>query len=940
MLQKLNEVKIDELRFVSNLCELFAEIDVNGDGSLEWTEFTSFIVESGAASKKHRVDAIQKFSYVDSIDFGKPTGGVEKLVYFRENETIVSIDYDSSDCYVYSSSLALRFKLSRAASDGLIRCVGYLSKKAQYVITSSDSTMSFYDAQNGMLVKSFRTTTVQICLEWVAEYGLLYTGDMSGTIRAWDVDAMEEKFHMGGSSAEVGTKAWSNERTNNVVGHQDSVMCLLRLHGMDIIASASMDSFIYLWDMTTGHRRRVLAGHRKGVTCLAYIPDQRFLVSAGYEFDVLIWNPYVQQLVSRISGHMHSICGVKIIAGTPQLITADTGSVVKVWDVRDFTCVQTLVGEEKWVSSKNAPKFSVSSLMVIDKEKKMALACGTAHFFESQKLENPELTDDAPIIYAAYNPTTLSFISVSSNEIKIWNAKNGSMQRSYKRLGGDADNVELTTVCLDDRQRKIIIGDHIGFVGVYDYLNGADLKWFNYTDHSRPGPDRAHGQVVSSLVYCSDHKVVISASWDRTVCVHDERVADTGILLRTMTGGHAADITTLAYSRYLSMIASGSSDGYICLWDFEFGRLNGTCEHYSSVTCVEFMDPFPMLVSSHADGTVCIWTTQSELQQKASCRCVASWQNRNRVRAGEDAVGTSVSALCVHVAYDQSDEAKLEFISERKREQSLWSAFDATRHLSLSSIQDSSLLRSQLTPTEFDIITGDEEGQMSIWNVKQILPILEDRHAINALNTPNECFNPRRSIKVDASENLKSKRGNVRLKKLHGSKNIVTLEATRSWKAHGEIISSLQRIVDPPGLISGSFDRLVKVWNYYGECLGTLSQGSSLNSWGSQWKFEVDLKAVYKRQMEIAEAVSREVRDMELTMARKQDSQAKQEPDFDQDLFPFESHSLDDLDVDGGDNRRRYVGGTRRTESMRPIDARSAGKGISKRRIRKNKEAK
>ena len=91
-----------------------------------------------------------------------------------------------------------------------------------------------------------------------------------------------------------------------------------------------MDSFIYLWDMTTGRRRRVLAGHRKGVTCLAYIPDQRFLVSAGYEFDVLIWNPYVQQLVSRISGHMHSICGVKIIAGTSQLITADTGSVVKV----------------------------------------------------------------------------------------------------------------------------------------------------------------------------------------------------------------------------------------------------------------------------------------------------------------------------------------------------------------------------------------------------------------------------------------------------------------------------------------------------------------------------------------------------------------------------------------------------------------------------------
>jgi hypothetical protein len=32
---------------ISNLCELFSQVDVNGDGELEWEEFSSFVLEMG-----------------------------------------------------------------------------------------------------------------------------------------------------------------------------------------------------------------------------------------------------------------------------------------------------------------------------------------------------------------------------------------------------------------------------------------------------------------------------------------------------------------------------------------------------------------------------------------------------------------------------------------------------------------------------------------------------------------------------------------------------------------------------------------------------------------------------------------------------------------------------------------------------------------------------
>ena len=46
MLHHLPETK-DKIGLVRNLIELFRQIDVNNDGSLEWEEFTNHIIELG-----------------------------------------------------------------------------------------------------------------------------------------------------------------------------------------------------------------------------------------------------------------------------------------------------------------------------------------------------------------------------------------------------------------------------------------------------------------------------------------------------------------------------------------------------------------------------------------------------------------------------------------------------------------------------------------------------------------------------------------------------------------------------------------------------------------------------------------------------------------------------------------------------------------------------
>lgn len=126
-----------------------------------------------------------------------------------------------------------------------------------------------------------------------------------------------------------------------------------------------MDRTIRLWDVHTGKHKQQLDGHSKGVRSLAYSPEYRFLVSAGFDFDALVWNPYVDQLILRLHGHNNSLCGVEIIPDTPQIITADVDGVFKVWDIRNFACMQTFsaenMGEVKKIVTMTSQKRIVAA---------------------------------------------------------------------------------------------------------------------------------------------------------------------------------------------------------------------------------------------------------------------------------------------------------------------------------------------------------------------------------------------------------------------------------------------------------------------------------------------------------------------------------------------------------------------------------------------------
>ena len=88
-----------------------------------------------------------------------------------------------------------------------------------------------------------------------------------------------------------------------------------------------------------------------------------------------------------------------------------------------------------------------------------------------------------------------------------------------------------------------------------------------------------HERWVWSLAYSSDGRILASGSLDHTIRLWD---AHTGELLATWMA-HQGMVSSLAFDPSGERLASGSFDGSVCLWEFPSGRLINRLEGLTEV---------------------------------------------------------------------------------------------------------------------------------------------------------------------------------------------------------------------------------------------------------------------------------------------------------------------------------------------------------------------
>ena len=83
--------------------------------------------------------------------------------------------------------------------------------------------------------------------------------------------------------------------------------------------------------------------------------------------------------------------------------------------------------------------------------------------------------------------------------------------------------------------------------------------------------------------------------------------------LRKVTGAHKHSITTMQYDGHLSLVATGTENGEVAVWDYELSHLLGVCLGHNrgtEVTQIAFLAPYPVMVTSGADCRICLWSVR------------------------------------------------------------------------------------------------------------------------------------------------------------------------------------------------------------------------------------------------------------------------------------------------------------------------------------------
>ncbi len=150
-----------------------------------------------------------------------------------------------------------------------------------------------------------------------AEGALLATASNDGTLRLWDAESHQEIRH---SAGHLGS-------ANGVAVSPDSTT----------IATAGDDGLVKLWKSTDGTLLRSLAGHTDTVSTVAFSPDGTMLASGGADWDIKLWRYADGGELRTLSRHTGRVSTVVFSPDGTTLASGGSDNMIRLWRLSDGT---------------------------------------------------------------------------------------------------------------------------------------------------------------------------------------------------------------------------------------------------------------------------------------------------------------------------------------------------------------------------------------------------------------------------------------------------------------------------------------------------------------------------------------------------------------------------------------------------------------------------
>lgn len=806
--------------------DLFSHVDVHGESSVTWEDVSNYFIEQGmSGGDEFTVDSIKTYEVSQVKDVSKHETPVEKLVYLEQIDSLVCLSRGSRNFRLYDPKRCILKDTVPGHRGTVINCC-YVDAWSQIATTAADMTICFWDSHL-QLRNRLAAKDVQLCLQWDSLSRSLFSGAIDGTLSRWDLNNM----------------TLADLRKGN---HKKAINDLLMVHDINLLASASSDGSILMWDTTMMKPKKTFKGHKKGTFSLAYSMDYHCLLTAGLDQEALVWNPYVERVpIFRLKGHTHALCGVSIVPGTPQILSADVAGTFRLWDMRSFRCVQSFGGNETTLNDLN-------TFCIMPQHHRLAAGASRVILHDyMDEWGGESVTDTGGVTDALYNPRVGEFYTISKQTVKTWNANTGVLFKVLRDITQD----EITAACVADNGRKIYLGDAKGRVQSHGLQNGAVLSVFDQ-----------HPTDISCLSIWKGTNKVFSSSWDGTVKISTDE-GSRPPQLKAEFKNHRDGVTCLRGSPELLLLASGSTDMQVVLYDLKTMKFENALSRFQHViAAVDFLPKRCLLVVADQGGHISFWRMRPHPDQWT---CIFHFRNLPVINGVLPSVtevppatlAVPVCALRVseeqlsrpseETAEDETIEPPLIYTADSKGVLRVWTVSAMCKKRGVHAVDVKDLFEQQRTGK----MTSPTRGGKMVRAQRTVAT----RGASPGPSSPapQKTLSPQNSMGAAFLTGLDLETENdiagrsqdpTRSQAVSVTQNDTEVQLLFEEEGHDDAgIISMYRMEEPTALMTTGLDRRVRTWSSQLDRLGTLMQSQDRH-----FKFPFDPQAAQEARLQAA----------------------------------------------------------------------------------------
>eukprot|EP00927_Polykrikos_kofoidii_P038230 TRINITY_DN32542_c0_g1_i1.p1 TRINITY_DN32542_c0_g1~~TRINITY_DN32542_c0_g1_i1.p1 ORF type:complete len:994 (+),score=135.24 TRINITY_DN32542_c0_g1_i1:102-3083(+) len=545
--------------------DLFRRVDYHSEGTISWEGMSSYLIEYGMSGGDDTVSTIKTYAASSVHDHSSHDSAVDKLVYLQEIDAVVCLSAGSQRFRLYDPKRCTIKDEVAGHRSSVVSCC-YVGFNEQLATTSVDQSVCLWDAASLRLRSRISAKEIQLCVQYDAQSSNLFTGSVSGSLCRWDLNNVCLRDSRPGQ-------------------HRKEINDLLMIRDLGLLASASSDGYTLLWDVETMRSKCSFKSHKKGAFSLAWSTGYKCLLTAGADQEALVWNPYVDhQPIFKLKGHTRTLCGVSEMPGTPQIITADISGTFRLWDMRNFRCVQTF-------GSETGREFN--TFCVLPPHKRVFGGGSRLVIYDYQDEGGDEcVTDSGSVADALFNPVAGSFYTMSNRNLKFWNAGSGQLVKVLR----DVTPNEITAACLSDNHQKLYLGGAHGRVSAHALHNGKLLTEFE-----------SHETDISKLEIWKGTNWLFSSCWDGTLKFHTDELTRKPIC-HSKIRKHRTGITCLKSCPELFLLGSGSNDMQVVLYDLRTRKFEHALTRFQHpISAIDFIPARCLLAVGDAGGLISLW---------------------------------------------------------------------------------------------------------------------------------------------------------------------------------------------------------------------------------------------------------------------------------------------------------------------------------------------